>query len=356
MNGLATAAGRRRGAAALLAIAAAATSAGWRGALVVVASGAAIVVLWPLLVRYALARPNARSSHREPTPQGGGIAVVGATLAGLWLWGSPAPALTSFAAAIVCGALALAVAGAIDDVRPLPVAPRLIVQALAVGAVIALAPAEWRLAPALPMVLERLLLVVAGIWLVNLTNFVDGIDGITAAHLLPLALGVAVLAGLGFASPWSGALATALAAALLGFLPFNLPPARLFLGDVGSLPLGLIAGALLLDVAAQGSPAAAILLAAYPFVDATLTLFDRIRRRVRLADAHREHFYQRAVDRGRPVIVVAATVAILQLVLAGLAIACVLTDVPALRWALVGAGLILITLVLGWFSGRLGRR
>src|SRR5436190_17673602 len=116
-------------------------------------SAALIVVLRPLLVRYALARPNARSSHREPTPQGGGIAVVAAALAALWLGVALSP--PGFAAgaelpALTLAALTLALAGAVDDIRGLGATPRLVLQAIAVGAILATLPAGFNIVPQLP--------------------------------------------------------------------------------------------------------------------------------------------------------------------------------------------------------------
>src|SRR5215831_21172306 len=120
-------------------------------------SAGLIVVLMPWLKAYALARPNARSSHREPTPQGGGIAVIVATLAAAWLGvsfmnttGAPGDFL-----ALTIAALALAATGAVDDIRPLPVGLRLALQCAAVGLVLAFIPAESRIIPELPWWIER---------------------------------------------------------------------------------------------------------------------------------------------------------------------------------------------------------
>src|SRR3954452_23983064 len=137
------------------------------------------MVLRPVLVRYALARPNARSSHRAPTPQGGGIAVVAATLvagaAGLALAGTPAHALPGLG--WLFGATAvLAGLGALDDIRPLSPLLRIGIQTLCVAAVVATAPEARLLPEAVPVVLERGLEVLAGVWFVNLFNFMDGID------------------------------------------------------------------------------------------------------------------------------------------------------------------------------------
>src|SRR5579872_855203 len=147
--------------------------------LTALASAAAILVLYPLLKRYALAKPNARSSHVIPTPQGAGIAVVAAVIvasaiaAGVHAF----PEDAAWPLTIILGAaLAMACIGAVDDIRPLPIVPRLLVQALIVAAVIYTLPKELRIVPALPWSLERLVLVIGGLWFVNLVNFMDGID------------------------------------------------------------------------------------------------------------------------------------------------------------------------------------
>jgi UDP-N-acetylmuramyl pentapeptide phosphotransferase/UDP-N-acetylglucosamine-1-phosphate transferase len=248
-----------------------------------------------------MARPNARSSHRQSVPQGGGAPVVVATLALAWAAAAstdPGTAVPMLAAVSAAAAL-LCVIGAMDDIRPLPVLPRLAGQFLAVGLVVGLAPAGWIVFGGwLPVSVERALLVIAGVWFVNLTNFIDGIDGITLADFLPLAMGAVVLGASGHLSSSGLTLAAAFLGGLAGFVWFNWPQARLFLGDVGSLPIGLLGGALAFDLASHGAVAAAILLPLYPFTDATLTLFNRWRKGERVWQAHRAHAYQRAVDRG----------------------------------------------------------
>src|SRR5262249_36768474 len=125
----------------------------------------------PLLQRYALARPNARSSHRVPTPQGAGIAVIAATLVVASIW---AIRVSVIIPPVLVGAtLFTALLGFADDIRPLPVVVRLMLQAAAVGAIIFTTPDELRILPAWPLVLERAALVLAGLWFVNLVNFMD---------------------------------------------------------------------------------------------------------------------------------------------------------------------------------------
>lgn len=286
------------------------------------AAGRLCVLLRPLLVRYALARPNARSSHRVPTPQGGGIAVLaGAFLAlAAALLFIPIPAAARDALLLVMAAsILLAIVGAWDDIRPLPASIRLALQALCVGLVLLYAAPEIRLFPALPLPLERALALLAGVWFVNLTNFMDGIDWITVMGIVPLA-GALALAGIaGPLDPASGLLAAALFGGLVGFAPFNKPSARLFLGDVGSLPIGLLTAYLLYRLAGTGAFTAALILPLYHVLDSTITLLRRLARGEKVWEAHRSHFYQQATSNGYGVSEIVAQVALLNLGLIALA-------------------------------------
>jgi len=308
-----------------------------------------IVVLKPLLLRYALARPNARSSHRIPTPQGGGIAVVGASLlvtAILLLAQSwPGGAFAVVAAA----ALVLALVGAIDDIRPLPAGPRLLLQALAVAAVVWVSDARI-LPEALPVGVERAILILGGVWFVNLTNFMDGLDWITVAEMVPVTAAIAMLGTMAGAPALSTGVALALCGALIGFAPFNKPVARLFLGDVGSLPIGLLVGWMLLQLAGTGALAAALLLPLYYLMDATITLLRRLGRGEKVWEAHRSHFYQKATDNGFTALQVSAHVFGLNLVLAGLAAMTLVWPSGVVQVAALGLGAFLVGLVLRRFS------
>ena len=309
-----------------------------------------IVLLFPLLRRYALARPNARSSHRVPTPQGGGIAVIAATmlvtaaLAGLMHFAVP---LALFGAIGV-----IALVGFADDVRPIPVLPRLALQAAAVAAVLLAAPPELRIFPARPIAMERGLLLIAGLWFVNLVNFMDGLDLMTVAETVPITGTLVLLGWLGELPTASTVIAAALCGAMLGYAPFNKPVARVFLGDVGSLPIGLLLGLLLLQLAWQQHLAAALLLPLYYLTDTTITLLRRMARREPFWAAHRTHFYQRATDHGYTVPAVVAEVFVLNLVLSGLALATVLIDSPIADGVALGIGAIAVAAVLRRFSTR----
>jgi UDP-N-acetylmuramyl pentapeptide phosphotransferase/UDP-N-acetylglucosamine-1-phosphate transferase len=214
----------------------------------------------------------------------------------------------------------MACVGAADDVRPLAVAPRLLLQALAVAAVIYALPNALRVVPIVPFWLERVLLFLGGLWFVNLVNFMDGIDWMTVVEVIPIAAALAALGALAALPPEAVVVALALGGAMLGFAYFNRPAAKLFLGDVGSLPIGLLIGWLLVLLAGGGHLAAALLLPLYYLADATLTLLRRLSTGERIWQAHRTHYYQRATDRGFTVTEIVTRVFVVNLVLAGLAL------------------------------------
>jgi UDP-N-acetylmuramyl pentapeptide phosphotransferase/UDP-N-acetylglucosamine-1-phosphate transferase len=308
-----------------------------------------IVVMKPLLVRYALARPNARSSHLVPTPQGGGIAVMIAIL------GVTAAALAAIGAsfgefAIVAAALAaIGVVGGVDDIRPLPARPRLLLQIVCVAVV--LSPAEFRVLPqGVPLMAERAFLLLGGVWFVNLVNFMDGLDWITVVEMVPIAAFIAALGLVGHLAPLPALMAAALCGALIGFAFFNKPVAKLFLGDVGSLPIGLLVGWLLLQLAGTGALAAAILLPLYYLADATITLLRRLARREKVWEAHRSHFYQQATANGLSVMAVSAHVFALNIALAALAAWTIRSPTPRVQVAGLVLGCILVGLLLRRFA------
>lgn len=253
---------------------------------------------------YALSRglmdiPNARSSHDAPTPRGGGVAVVAVALVGqVWLgwWGVlPLPGLL----ALAVGGGAVAAIGWLDDRADVPARWRLLVHLLAGVWVVMWAGG----APALPLPgvewawswFGGAVLVLFIGWLLNLYNFMDGIDGIAGVEAVTV---FAVAAGLLW---WTGASGWALVAGLfmaatLGFLVWNWPPAKIFMGDAGSGFLGFALAALAVLTWADGGLtiwAWLILLGAF-IVDASITLVRRVLRGERFYEAHRSHAYQHA--------------------------------------------------------------
>jgi UDP-N-acetylmuramyl pentapeptide phosphotransferase/UDP-N-acetylglucosamine-1-phosphate transferase len=246
--------------------------------------------------------------------------------------------------------LFLAAVGFADDIRPIQVLPRLLLQAAAVGIVVFAAPADLRIVPAVPVLLERTLLLFAGLWFVNLVNFMDGLDLMTVAELVPITGTLIVLGWLGELPALPALIAAALCGAMLGFAPFNRPVAKVFLGDVGSLPIGLLLGWCLLQLAWHHQVAAALLLPLYYLADATLTLLRRMARREPFWAAHRTHFYQRATDNGFTVPRVIGEVFVLNLVLAALAMIAAATATVAAGAVSLLAGALAVAIVLYRFS------
>jgi UDP-N-acetylmuramyl pentapeptide phosphotransferase/UDP-N-acetylglucosamine-1-phosphate transferase len=310
---------------------------------------ALLVLMRPLLVRYALARPNARSSHSVPTPQGGGVAVIVAAIAAIAVSAGNAATdpvlLTVFAATIL-----LACVGAYDDLRTMPVLPRLLLQAIAVGVVLSTLPSEFRLVSILPIWAERLLLLIGGLWFVNLVNFMDGLDWITVAEVVPVTAALAVFGFYGQLPPGAMLATLALCGAMLGFAPFNRPVAKLFLGDVGSLPIGLLLGWCLLQLAGNGHLIAALLLPLYYLADATITLLKRLTKGEAIWVAHRSHFYQQATVNGFSVMQIVTEVFIVNIVLAALAAVTIWVKSGYVAGMALAVGVSAVALVLNRFS------
>ena len=309
-----------------------------------------IVVLRPLLKRYAMAQPNARSSHKLPTPQGGGFAVIAATILTPYaaFYFLPAAAESALRLPIVAAAVVLiAGVGVLADLHPGHVASRLILQALAVAAIIFALPPGLRVAPVVPYVVECIALLIGGLWFVNLVNFMDGLDLMTVAEIVPITAALAVIGLLGLLPTSAIVVSFALCGSMIGFAYFNRPVARLFLGDVGSLPIGLIVGWLLVLLAGNGGRTAAILLPLYYLANSTVTLFRRALKGERIWQAHRSHFYQRATDNGFSVIDVSARVFIVNVALAVLAVVSVMLNerVDDIAVFLAGVGLVAWLLV-----------
>jgi UDP-N-acetylmuramyl pentapeptide phosphotransferase/UDP-N-acetylglucosamine-1-phosphate transferase len=314
-------------------------------------SACLILAIRPLLLRHALAKPNARSSHLVPTPQGAGIAVMTATLvvAGAIIasFGSVG---ANFPTLVFGATVFITLVGATDDIKTIQVMPRLILQALAVAAVLVAASGNLPIIPAVPVWIEQAVLFLAGLWFVNLVNFMDGIDWITVAEVIPVTAALVLLGALGELPPAATIAAAALGGATIGFAPFNRPVATIFLGDVGSLPIGLLLGWCLLELAYRGHLVAALLLPMYYLADATVTLLRRLARREPVWIAHRTHFYQRATDNGFPVPRVVGEVFALNVGLAALAIASAVTTSPMIRIVLLLTGSVAVALLMWRFS------
>lgn len=260
-----------------------------------------VLVLTRLVIAFAMRgrwweSTSDRSSHVRPTLSRGGIGfVIFLTLALPIFWGELLAPVNWVALLACAGSIALV--GYLDDARPLPVSPRLIVHMSAAAISVwtlwpELLSIDW-MSSMLPPVLVGIALILLWVWFINFFNFMDGIDGIAAAEVVFVSVAGAVLSLAGGHSELASAWAL-LAGACLGFLVWNAPPARIFMGDVGSGFLGFVVAALLLLSVIEGvmSPWVALLLVTAFIGDATVTLLRRMWRGERWYEGHRQHAYQ----------------------------------------------------------------
>jgi len=258
-------------------------------AALVVTFGCLWVLLSPFGRRMMLDRPNERSLHERPVPRSGGIAIAVGAAAGIAMSGI---AITPGIGITLGLAGALAVLSLIDDAFTLPMllrfAAHLAAAAAAVGFFIGITQP-----------LQFLLLALAVAWYANLYNFMDGADGL-AGGMAVFGFGGYAWAAHQFGNAALAAASTSVAVASGAFLLVNFHPARIFMGDVGSVPLGFLAAALGVFGWHEGVwPLWFPILVFAPFVcDATLTLVKRLFRRERVWRAHKEHYYQRLVRMG----------------------------------------------------------
>lgn len=300
---------------------------------------AATALLLRLAARLELLdHPNVRSSHVRVTPRGGGIAIVIGAACGLLAGGGPLP---SAAMALLGGALGLALVGLADDRYRLSIGLRLVLEAAAATPIAVLtggiprlplpAPLDAGLGPAaIPL---AVLWIVA---LVNFFNFMDGIDGLAGAQALVTGIGVA-LAGF---DPVAAVIGAAVAGAAAGFLPFNWAPARLFMGDTGSMALGYTFASLPLLAPFHSRPQAVfwMVMSLWLFLaDATWTLMARIARGDAWLAPHRDHAYQRLVRPGSSHGPVAAVLALGSALLTAGAVLCGPGLGGPAGWALLAA-------------------
>jgi UDP-N-acetylmuramyl pentapeptide phosphotransferase/UDP-N-acetylglucosamine-1-phosphate transferase len=275
-------------------------NAGFALALCALAFALAALLAWAAIAyahrRGMLDTPGRRRSHDVPTPRGGGVGIVAGALAcGVpALLQGPAGVAPWLVAAWTAAALLVAAAGGWDDHRALPILPRLLVQLLAVTvfavALIVQAALAW-------LWLPMLVLLAAGS--INLHNFMDGIDGLLGAQTVFIGAAFALIAE-AVGQPALAVACAGLAAAAAGFLLFNRPPARIFMGDVGSGCIGALVFMLaaLLCVRVPSTLWPLLIVCSGFVVDAGLTLAWRMLRGRRWYTAHREHLYQYLVRRG----------------------------------------------------------
>lgn len=289
-------------------------------------------VTW-LAIHYAIRRrlvdlPGERRSHQVTTPRGGGVGLVASQVFACVVLAFLYPAYAFALLVFAVGLLLVAGIGWWDDHRPLPALPRLGVHLLAslmLGGVVLVATGDP---------LKAAFCAFLAVSLINIWNFMDGINGLAASQAALVGIGVAVLL------PWPLGIAGAvLAAGCLGFLPFNFPRARIFMGDVGSGALGyLVAGLLALGMCTTVlAPPLWLVLPSVFLVDAGFTLLARILKGERWMQPHTQHLYQRFVKRGRSHAIV--TVMYASLTLSGVVFTVFFSSLP-LVWGWAGG--------LGW--------
>ncbi len=303
-----------------------------------------------LLVAYNVVdRSGRRSSHEGSVPTCGGIAVIGVVLTS-WMCLALMTGTLGETRIIVVAAAVLAGISFIDDIRFVPQLARLAAHFIAVALGLTLLPDSALLFDGLlPFWADRLATGVAWVWFINLFNFMDGIDGITAVETIAVAGGLATALLLmvpGESGDWSrAALAAVLAGATTGFLALNWHPARLFLGDTGSVPLGYLLGWMLVwSACVAGLWWLALVLPLYYWADATLTLLVRGARGEKVWRAHRQHAYQAAVRAGASHADVAGFIALLNTALVLLVLLALVRLIPV--WSTITLAVVLTALAL----------
>jgi UDP-N-acetylmuramyl pentapeptide phosphotransferase/UDP-N-acetylglucosamine-1-phosphate transferase len=290
--------------------------------------------------RLPMDHPNERSLHATPTPRIGGLGIMaGVGVASVWL-------ADGMLLPVMLAAFALTALSLLDDVRGLPVAVRFMAHfAAAVACLLALGLTGWALLAG----------TLAMVWMTNLYNFMDGVDGL-AGGMAAIGFGALALAAWLGDAPGLAALCAAIAAAALAFLRFNFPPAQVFMGDAGSIPLGFLAAALGILGAMQNVwPWLFPLLVFSPFIfDATVTLIRRALRGEKVWRAHRSHYYQRVVLLGATHRQLALVAYALMLAVTGLAFALLLyPQYTAWLLILLAAIYLLTFLAIDWRCNRI---
>lgn len=247
--------------------------------------------------------PNDRSNHQQSTPIGGGIALnillLPAWFVTSYLYFGKLEAVFVIPCAM---ALLLAAISLLDDLYEIRAWMRLLVQLAAVVAGLIglygfeLQELDHRLFPAwMPIAIELLIVGLGWLWFINLYNFMDGIDGITSVETYSITVAMLIICLIaGYASIYMQ-LCLVVMASMAGFVMLNWHPAKLFMGDVGSIVLGYLLGFLLLCLALEGSLLAALLIPLYYLVDSSFTLLKRLFQGKKIWQAHSEHAYQQAV-------------------------------------------------------------
>lgn len=273
----------------------------------VISFGLGLAALFLVLRRFsgfASADFNERSNHSRPTPQIGGLALVPffvLAMIAFRIAGKPIPVFSDWG--FLAAVLILFATGIVDDRRGLGALPKLALQFVA-AAIAVTALGDLLDDARLPYALSALAAFVALVAITNLANFLDGLDLMAVATIGVPGFFFMLLATTGAIGLAFGPAGAVLAGLFLAFVPVNRPPAKAFLGDAGSLPFGLVLGAMSVVVACQVSPVAALLLPAYMLCDGLVTIMRRTLKGENILHAHSSHVYQRAFRSGRPALAI----------------------------------------------------
>lgn len=317
--------------------------------------GAGLYILSSLLpLNFLAARFNSRSNHSVTARQIGGLALIPAIVLSLTLFGTDLGLDNRLVLSLSGASLLLWIIGAFDDRFELSVTTRFASQFIAACLVIYGLGADFRLLPELlPHSVEIMILIVALIAAINITNFMDGLDLMTVGGIGTPLFGVAILAALNMTDAGTGAIAAITAGGLLGFAFFNRPPARIFLGDSGSLPLGLLAGTVFLLLAKNTHIVVALILPLYYILDTSTTLILRAAKGENIFKAHSQHAYQLAKRSGWSVQKIIVHVVLLNFVLIGGAMIIIRCDHIFVQTAGLFVALVAVFLLLLDFRGHI---
>lgn len=290
--------------------------------------------------RLMLDIPNSRSNHNTAVPKGGGLAVMIALIIPMLV------ANVEFV--IVLSIFLLAAVSLLDDLIGVNPLIRLLVQILSVAMPLSMMSIDF-MGPEISPIVEKIVIGALWVWCINLFNFMDGIDGISAMEMISIGLGITFVTVFAEQFPNDlGHYGMIFAAAGCGFWWWNRHPAKIFLGDVGSIPIGFLMGYLLLMLAISGYGIAALILPGYYLADGSITLLKRLWKREKIWQAHSGHYYQKAVRKGWTHSVVVRYVAGVNILLGFLAVYTVLT--PELEILYLALASMAVCMLLGFFG------
>jgi Fuc2NAc and GlcNAc transferase len=234
--------------------------------------------------------PNNRSFHQTPTPSGGGLAIVSIILCANYA------DVIEICPEFIVGGFLLALVGLVDDIKPLPVLPRLVSQMIVTGCIVFFLPVNAAVM-GIPMILVKAVLFVAGVWFINIYNFMDGIDGLAGGYGNAAAVGfLFCIQGTLQVEDWNLEIYREIIYLTMAFLIFNWSPAKIFMGDTGSTFLGYAFFSLGVRGLIHGNYImySFIIIMSFFWIDATITIARRFFRGEKIFRAHKEHAFHKA--------------------------------------------------------------